>query len=64
VIVRFTKALDVTTDELLGIKQIPTTGTKLTLKTLKRLKKIEELPPSQQKTLLRTIDTFLKGAEK
>jgi hypothetical protein len=64
VIVRFAKALDVTADELLGIKQTPTTGTKPTLKTLKRLKKIEELPPSQQKTLLRTIDTFLKGAEK
>jgi hypothetical protein len=26
--------------------------------------RIEELPPGQQATLLRTIDTFLKAAEK
>jgi hypothetical protein len=39
-------------------------GSKPSLKTLRRLKKIEELPPSQQKALFKTIDNFLKGAEK
>lgn len=34
------------------------------LKIQKRMKKIDELPESQQKALLRTIDTFLKGAER
>jgi hypothetical protein len=29
---------------------------------LRRLEKIEKLPPHQQNTLLKTIDTFLKGA--
>ncbi len=64
VIVRFAQALHVTTDELLGLKDSATAGTKPSLKTLRRLKKIEELPPSQQKALFKTIDNFLKGAEK
>jgi len=64
VIVRFAQALGVTTDEILGVKTSPTAGTKPSLKTLRRLKKIEELPLSQQKVLFKTIDNFLKGAEK
>ncbi len=64
VIVRFAQALEVSADELLGMKQTATTGTKPSLKTLRRMRKIEELPPSQQKTLLKTIDTFIKAAEK
>jgi hypothetical protein len=39
-------------------------GNRLSLKLLRRAKKIETLPPSQQKTLLKTIDTFLKGTER
>lgn len=62
VIIRFAQALEVTADELLGMKKTSTTGTKPSLKTLRRLKKIEELPASQQKALFQTIDTFLKGA--
>lgn len=31
---------------------------------IRRIKKIQNLPPSQQKTLLKTIDTFIKAAEK
>ena len=52
-------------DELLGLN-----GTrkldegKASLRLLRRSKKIEELPSSQQKTLLKTIDPFLKGAGK
>jgi transcriptional regulator with XRE-family HTH domain len=64
VIVRFARALDVTVDELLGLKESPTAGTKPSLKTLRRLKRIESLPPSQQKALFKTIDNFLKGVEK
>ena len=64
VIVRFAQALGITADELLGVKETPAAGTKPSLKTLRRLKKIEDLPPSQQKVLFKTIDNFLKGAEK
>jgi transcriptional regulator with XRE-family HTH domain len=63
VIIRFAQALNVTADELLGMKKTSTSGTKPSLKTLRRLKKIEELPVSQQKTLFKTIDTFIKGVE-
>lgn len=64
-VVRFAQALEVSTDEILGLNgSRKNEDTKLSLKLLRRSKKIEELPPSQQKTLLKTIDTFLKGAEK
>ena len=62
-IVQFASVLGVSADELLGIKLSKNAGEKPNLKITQRLKKIEELPPSQQKTLLKTIDTFLKGAE-
>ena len=64
IIIRLAKALEVTTDVLLGFKPSKNNGTKPSLKILRRMKKIEELPPYQQKILLKTIDTFLKGAEK
>ncbi len=63
-IIRFALALEVSADELLGLKTPKTKGNGGSLKILRRMKKIEALPPAQQKVLLRTIDTFLKGAEK
>ena len=63
-IIRLAFALEVTTDELLGVK--PSTKEKVAkpnLKLMQRMKKIEALPAAQQKALLKTIDTFLKGAE-
>jgi transcriptional regulator with XRE-family HTH domain len=63
-IVRFSQALEVTTDELLGLKESGREADKPDLKIARRMKKIEKLPPSQQKTLLKTIDTFIKAAEK
>jgi transcriptional regulator with XRE-family HTH domain len=63
-IIRFAIALDVTTDELLGFKQSKNSSSSQNLKLVRRLKKIEALPPAEQKILLRTIDTFLKGAAK
>ncbi len=62
-VVRFAQALEVTADELLGLNSSKN-GVKPNLKILRRLKKIESLPVSSQKTLLKTIDTFLIAAEK
>ena len=62
-IARFARALEVSADELLGLKSSKNKASRPSLKVVRRLKKIEGLPPSQQKTLLRTIDTFLKGAQ-
>ena len=64
VLVRFAEALGVSADEILGITDTPASGSKVSLKTLRRLQKIEELSTAQQKTLFKTIDTFLKGAVK
>jgi len=64
VIIRFATALDISTDELLGVKLSDYKEEKPDLKIVRRIKKIQNLPPSQQKTLLKTIDTFIKAAEK
>jgi len=56
------QALKVSADELLGLKPPKSKGNGFSLKFIRRMKKIEALPPFQQKVLLQTIDNFLKGA--
>ena len=63
-VVRFAKALNVSADSILCIKPEQNDNNKPSLKIIRRLKRIETIPPSQQKLLLKTIDTFLKAAEK
>lgn len=59
---RFAYALDVSADELLGLKTSRTLGDgKLSLKVVRRLTKIESLPDHKQRVLLQTIDAFLRG---
>ena len=60
--VRFAMALDVTLDEMLHPNAAMSSTRKPSRKLLRRLERIEELPPTQQTTLLRTIDTFLEIA--
>jgi len=62
--VRFALALEVSADELLGLKRSDNQGEKPDLKILRRLRQIEQLPAYEQRVLLKTIDNFLKGAEK
>ena len=62
-VVKFSTALEITTDELLKPKEAGTPlRRKPSLRMLRRLEKIESLPANQQSTLLKTIDTFLRGA--
>lgn len=63
-IANFAQAMGVSADELLGLKPTTSSDKEPSLKLMRRMKKIATLPPTQQKTLLRTIDTFLKGAER
>ena len=63
-VVQIADSLDITADELLGMKTPKLSGAKPSRKILRRLEKIDELRPQQQATLLRTIDTFLRGAAK
>jgi transcriptional regulator with XRE-family HTH domain len=61
IIVRFALALDVSTDELLGLappKKLEGAGAPR--RFLRRLPLIEALPKRDQDALLRTLDAFLK----
>jgi transcriptional regulator with XRE-family HTH domain len=64
--VRFALALSVTTDELLGLtgQEPPREALPPRRKLLRRLEQIALLPAHEQAVLLKTIDTFLKGAQK
>lgn len=64
VLILIASVLKVTTDELLGLKPSKNRGSQPSLKVMRRLLKIESLPPSQQRSLLNTIDAVLKAAEK
>jgi len=62
-VVRFADALEITADELLRLDAENTPlRPKPSLRMLRRLEKIEKLPVNQQAALLKTIDTFIKGA--
>ena len=63
-VARFAKALDVSADELLGLTPLKNKGNDPSLKILRRVKKIEDLPSTQQKFILKTIDSLLKAAER
>jgi transcriptional regulator with XRE-family HTH domain len=62
-IVRLSKALEISTDELLGVKPFKSNAANISLKLLRRMQKIETLPPAKQKVLLQNIDMFLKGVQ-
>lgn len=59
-IIRFSLILKVSADFLLGLgKRKEVLEHKPSLKIMRRLKRIEELPPQQQKTILQSIDMML-----
>jgi transcriptional regulator with XRE-family HTH domain len=58
--VRFARALECTTDELLQPSGKPAKARKPSRKVLRRLERIETLPRTQQTALLKTIDTALE----
>ena len=58
-IIRFALALGVSSDEILGLVKIQrTTGS---LKLMRRVQQIENMAPSDQKALLRTIDKYIQN---
>jgi transcriptional regulator with XRE-family HTH domain len=64
VIARFALALEVTADELIGLKRVKNGDKQSSAKILRRVKKIEGLPLTQQKFILKAIDSHLKALEK
>ena len=63
-LIRFAQALEVKSDEILGLNNQQSGRKNPSLKILRRLNRIESLPAAQQKALLKTIDMFLKAAGK
>lgn len=61
---RLAKALGISSDELLGINSSKGKMGEPSLKILRRLKKIEDLPATQQKFILKTIDSLIKATER
>lgn len=58
----FAKALRVSADELLGLKDTNGQAIFKDWRFLKRLQRIEKLSPRDKQALLKNIDMFLKGA--
>jgi transcriptional regulator with XRE-family HTH domain len=59
--IRFAMALGVSTDDLLMPAKRTRHNAKPSRKVLRRLELIESLPSHQQQTVLKTIDTMLRG---
>jgi hypothetical protein len=63
--VRFAIALKVSLDELLHPNAAKKkTSKKASLKVMRRMEQIEKLPPASQTAVLRTIDAFVRSAER
>lgn len=58
-LVDLAKALRVSTDQLLGLKLPKEKRSPRTARLMKRLQKIEALPPSDQRTVLKILDSLL-----
>jgi transcriptional regulator with XRE-family HTH domain len=66
VLVRFAVALDVSTDEILGVAKPDKRGPALSgvsRRLLRRLQQFDKLPKRDQDALLRTIDAFLSRGD-
>ena len=62
-LVDLAKALNVTTDELLGVKPVKPKAAKTDNRLQRRFQQIEKLPAKERRQLVQVIDTFLKAAQ-
>jgi hypothetical protein len=59
-LVELGKALRVSADELLGVKPVREMLPPKTARLLKRLRRVEELPPADQRAVLKLVDAMLE----
>jgi transcriptional regulator with XRE-family HTH domain len=59
-LVDLAKALRVSTDQLLGLKTPKEKKSPKTARLLKRLQKVEQLPPTDQRVVLKLVDGLLE----
>lgn len=64
IVTAFAKVLKTSTDEILGFKEGKPGGLYSDRRFIRRLERIEKLPKRSKQALLKTIDTYLAGAEK
>lgn len=64
IVAAFAKALRTSTDQLLGLKEMKHDGLFSDRRFIRRLERIEKLPKRAKQALIKTIDTYLAGAEK
>jgi hypothetical protein len=60
--VRLALALDVSTDDLLHPMAVKKTPKKPSLKIVRRMEQIEQLPENKQAFILTALDSLLRGA--
>lgn len=58
-LVSLARALNISSDELLGIESAPKPSSQVNRRFLRRLQAVDKLPKRDQEALLRTIDAFL-----
>lgn len=58
-LVDLARVLSVTTDELLGVKPLRETPRPNVARLLKRLERLADLPPTEQRAVLKVVDGFL-----
>ncbi len=61
-VVKFAQILKVPADRILGLSDQKVENN-ISLKLTRRMSKIETLPESEQRALLKTIDIYLRGSE-
>jgi transcriptional regulator with XRE-family HTH domain len=59
ILIHLAKALEVSTDELLGIKPVKTKAPAHNARLLKRLQRVEELPPADRRSVFKYLDALL-----
>jgi len=62
-VIRFAKALGVSTDDILGFTKGSNDTERVSLRLIRRLGRIESLPTSKQKTILKAIDFMIQSAQ-
>jgi transcriptional regulator with XRE-family HTH domain len=61
-VIRFAKALNVSTDDILGLSKSGNGKDRVSLRLVRRLNRIESLPKGNQKTILKAIDFMIQSA--
>jgi transcriptional regulator with XRE-family HTH domain len=62
-LVDLAKTLKVTSDELLGIKPLKEKASPKKARLLKRLEKVDELPPADQRAVLKFVDALVTSRQ-